>query len=76
MRDVINSSGQEYYEYVLLYVDDCLVIGENAKAQIMEIDKYFPMKPSSIGEPTIYLGAKIGHIELDGNVKAYYFSMA
>ena len=76
MRDAINSAGQEYYEYVLLYVDDCLVIGENAMEQIMQIDKYFPMKPTSIGPPTIYLGAKIGNVELNNGVKSFYFNMS
>ena len=75
MRDGIRNDGKEYYEYVLLYVDDCLVIGENAKSQIAEIDKYFPMKPSSIGPPTIYLGAKIGTTVLDNGIKSFYFSM-
>ena len=60
---------------VLLYVDDCLTIGENALEQLNQIDKYFPMKPSSIGPPKIYLGAKIGQIELKNGVKAFYFSM-
>jgi len=35
MRDNIRSNGNEYYEYVLLYVDDCLVIGEDAKSLIV-----------------------------------------
>lgn len=76
MRDAVDRNGHEYYEYVLLYVDDCLVIGENAKDQIMQIDKYFPMKPSSIGPPTIYLGAKVGKTVLNNGVTSYYFSMA
>lgn len=43
MRDAVKSNGTKCYEYVLLYVGDCLVIGENAKSQIKEIDKYFTM---------------------------------
>ena len=76
MRDGVKNNGEEYYEFVLLYVDDCLVIGGNAGAQIKEIDKYFPMKPNSIGPPRIYLGAKIGQIELSNGVKAFYFNMS
>ena len=33
------------------------------------------MKPSSMGAPKIYLGAKIGKLELRNGVKAFYFSM-
>ena len=76
MRDAVDKNGREYYEYVLLYVDDCLVIGENAKEQIYQIDKYFPMKPSSIGSPSIYLGAKIGIMQLNDGTKSYYFNMS
>ena len=41
----------------------------------MQIDKYFPMKPSSIGPPTIYLGAKVGKTVLNNGVTSFYFSM-
>ena len=34
------------------------------------------MKPSSIGPPTIYLGAKIGNCILPNGAKSYFFSMA
>jgi hypothetical protein len=47
----------EYYDYVLLFVDDCLSISHDAAAALQEIDAYFPMKPGSIGDPDIYLGA-------------------
>jgi hypothetical protein len=31
MRPAKHSDGSEYYEYILLYTDDCLVISENAE---------------------------------------------
>ena len=31
MRPEIHSNGTEYYEYLLLYTDDALYIGENAE---------------------------------------------
>ena len=31
MRYAVDKNGHEYYEYVLLYVDDCLVIGEETQ---------------------------------------------
>jgi len=75
MRDEVYKNGHEYYEYVLLYFDDCSVIGENATEQIHQIDIYFPMKPSSIDPPSIYLGAKIGNMELNDETRSYYFNM-
>ena len=51
--------GFKYYEYVLLYVDDCLAISHDAISVLKQLDKYFQMKPGSIGDPDIYLGAKL-----------------
>ena len=52
-------SGFNYYAYVLIYVYDVMVIHNDADIVISTIDKYFKLKPSSIGEPDIYLGAKL-----------------
>ena len=39
------STREEYYEYVLLYVDDVLVISEKAEAVLRkEIGKYWVLK--------------------------------
>ena len=51
MRPTQREDGSEYYEYVLLYVDDCLCVSEDPKNALMKISKYFPMKPSSLGPP-------------------------
>ena len=71
LRRAKMDSGEDYYEYVLLYVDDCLVISQHARAALEEINKYFPFKPTSIGPPKIYLGAKISKIQLPNGVEAY-----
>ena len=63
--------GLEYYAYVLLYVDDCLAIGHDAEAMLTELDNYFQMKPGSIGEPDIYLGAKMRKVRLPNGVYAW-----
>ena len=42
--------GTPYYNYVLLYTDDCLVISDNAEAILRnEIGKSFTLKEKSIG---------------------------
>jgi hypothetical protein len=40
-----------YYAYILLYVDDCLFIHHNTEDALQELDKFFQMKPGSIGDP-------------------------
>ena len=74
LRLAKKDSGENYYEYVLLYVDDCLVISEHARQALEEINQYFPMKPESIGEPKIYLGAKISKIILPNGVSSWAIS--
>ena len=49
----------KYYSYIICYVDDVLVVHHDAMKTLMKIDKYFKLKPSSIGDPDIYLGANL-----------------
>ena len=63
--------GTKYYAYMLLYVDDCLCIHHDAEGALKALDKYFQMKPGSIGSPDIYLGAKLRQVMLDNGVSAW-----
>ncbi len=48
-----------YYACILCYVDDILCIRHDPMSVMNEINKYLPLKPSSVGDPDIYLGAKL-----------------
>lgn len=73
-RPAVKKDGTEYYEYVLLYVDDVLVVSENAEAVIRnEIGRHWEFKESSIEKPSIYLGGKCREVELDNGVKCWAF---
>jgi hypothetical protein len=75
MRPAIKSDGSLYYEYVLLYTDDALVISENGeKVLCHELGKYFDLKEESIGEPNLYLGGHLRKVELPDGRKAWGFS--
>lgn len=66
--------GSEYWEMVLLYVDDALVISHRGQKVIQdEIGKYFKFKEESIGDPDIYLGGQLKNYvrEAVKNVKSY-----
>ena len=68
------ADGMTYWEYVLLYVDNTLVISDNAKHILEnEIRKYFTMKPGSVGPPKIYLGCHMIKITLANVAKAWGF---
>ncbi len=49
----------QYYAYILCYVDDILCIRHSPMSVISKINGYLPLKPSSVGNPDIYLGAKL-----------------
>ena len=66
----------KYYSYMLLYVDDCLVIHHDVEMALTELENYFAMKKGSIGDPDIYLGAKLRAMELNNGVKAWSMSPA
>jgi hypothetical protein len=57
----IKPDNTEYYEYVLVYTDDILAIS-HAPMQILTcLNQHYVIKPGSIGPPTQYLGAQVGH---------------
>lgn len=60
MRAAVKPDGEEYYEYILLYVDDILSISTKAK-EILESMQggTIRYKNNKIEEPDIYLGAKL-----------------
>ena len=75
IRPAKRSNGEDYYEYVLLYVDDCLVISENAERILRkEIGAHFALKPESIMPPSQYLGGRLSSVTLDNGQKAWSFS--
>ena len=59
MKPETDPDGDKYYSYILCYVDYVLVVHHDAMTTLMNIDKYFKLKSSYIGDPDIYLGAKL-----------------
>lgn len=69
------TNGTYYWEYVLLYVDDTLVISHRGEEILRnEIGKYFELKEESIGIPDMYLGGKLRKLELENGAQAWAFS--
>ena len=68
------SDGSEYWEYVLLYVDDALSVSHRPEEVLRnEIGKYWIMKSNSIGPPKLYLGNKVSKVTLENGVLAWAF---
>ena len=77
MRRATKSDGTPYYEYVLVYVDDVLIISAEPDKICDELKEHFTLKvvqdPSV--EPQRYLGAMVGTYTFDdGTRKAWYMS--
>ena len=58
MREAKLDDGTDYYEYILLFVDDCLVVSQHLKNSLNRLGKYYSLKPESVGPPKLYLGSK------------------
>ena len=63
-----------YYAYFLCYVDDILCIHHDPVSVMGEINKYLPLKPSSVGDPDTYLGAKLKETILPNGVMVWGLS--
>ena len=67
--------GVKYYLYILCYVDDVLCVHQDAVMHILAINKRFPLKVGSVGDPGIYLGAKLRKVTLENRVQAWSMSL-
>ena len=66
--------GEWYYSYLLFYVDDVLCIHHDAKTILHKLDKFFQMKPGSMGNPDISLGAKLKKVQLNNGLWCWAMS--
>ena len=64
LRPAIKKNGDKYYEYVLVYVDDLLVVSEEPMLVMDELGKRYTLKDGSVHEPTTYLGAQFGKFKI------------
>jgi hypothetical protein len=60
----------------LIYVDDNLCIHHEAMPVLDKLDKYFTLKPSSVGNPSMYLGAKLKLMQMSNGVYVWGMSPA
>ena len=68
------ATGEEYYKYVLLYVDDVIVILEHAEKVLRdEIGEQWELKEASIGPLLKYLEGMLHEVTLSNGMKAWAF---
>jgi hypothetical protein len=59
-----------YYAYILCYVEDILCIHKDPMSVPNSINGYMPLKQSLVGDPDIYLGAKLKMTRLENGIWA------
>ena len=74
MKAARKPDGTKYYEYILVYVDDILVISHDTKPIMERIGELYRLKEGSVGPPTRYLGADVRKVTLDDGSEAWALS--
>jgi hypothetical protein len=59
--------GAKYYEYILVYVDDVLIISHKPYVHLKRIQASYELNPDSIGPLSRYLGADIRRVTRPGD---------
>ena len=65
-RPAKKADGEEYYEYILCYVNDLLAISEDVMKVLQRIQAIFKFKDDKIVCPEVYLGAQLDTMTVDG----------
>ena len=73
-REATKKTGDEYYEYLLTYVDDCLVISEHPKQIIEQLQDEYGYRMKDVEPPKRYLGAMTGQYELTDELLCWFMS--
>jgi hypothetical protein len=76
IRPAVKSSGQHYFEYIFVYVDDLLVLSEHPNRIIQGVGQSYCIKEGSVKRPTSYLGAQIKEHRLPENPSKVVWSMS
>ena len=65
---------ENYYSYILCYVDYILVLNHESISVLENLDGYFKLKYNSVCDPDIYLGSKLRNMDLENGVEAWGMS--
>ena len=68
VRPATKLDGFEYYEMVLVYVDDILCVSADPKATMLGIQETFKLKDDRIEKPETYLGAQLKQKVIGGRL--------
>ena len=70
----VDAEGFKYYEYILVYVDDILILSKEPNKWMERLQQVYEIKKESIGPPEAYLGAQIGKMQVPSGTEAWHMS--
>ena len=70
----MKTNGEQYYEYLLVYVDDILCLSEHTKPIMDEIGALYRLKENSVGPPKRYLGADTKFLQMKSGIQCWTMS--
>ena len=73
-RPAVKPNVFEYYEYVLIFVQDILNISHDTKATTEILGTIYQLKPGIVGPPDCYLGGNVGNFQHEDGTMAWFMS--
>ena len=64
IKRAVKPNGQEYYCYMLVYVNDVLHVHHNPEIDMKLLSRFYRLK-DGVGIPSRYLGANIEKVQLE-----------
>ena len=74
MRSATKLNGFKYWEYILCYVDDVLILSHQPLHSIDAIKVVFKLKDDKAEKPEMYLGAQIEEVTSNEGTKCWTMS--
>ena len=74
MKAKTKKNGERYWSYILVYVDDLLVVDEDASTVMERIKESYRLKGDKWEDPKRYLGGTIGRFTLKNGIETWSLS--
>ena len=71
MKPATNKEGYKYWAYMLVYVDDCLLVHHASGPEMEKLKSRYKLKNDFYGGPTRYLGANVEKYQIPKTGEKY-----
>jgi hypothetical protein len=67
LRPFVKPDGYKYYEYILVYVADVLIVSHAPEEHLKVIRANYELNPASVGPPRRLFGANVEKVQKPGD---------